>query len=276
METAHERRSRSPCCCSPPLRAGRLRQRCNSVDSDVSSYSHWPAERKPAHLRLRAPAVAAGARRSRQQLLEDAARGALEGAGFTPAADAERAPTSRCSSARASPRNDRSPCDDPFWWRGGLSGTGRSTAAAAVSGGPAVRLRLRAPRYYDSPTYEREVALLIRDRKTGEPLYEARASSDGTSPAIDTLLPAMFEAALKDFPRRRPINPRRVTVADAAGAAAERRALSARRSRGQRAQVVFPALRACFARLRRCAARGRCCAAAPAKRAVVVDQRARW
>ena len=42
---------------------------------------------------------------------------------------------------------------------------------------------------------EREVALLIRDRKNGQLLYEARASNAGPSASIDYLLPAMFEAA---------------------------------------------------------------------------------
>ena len=61
------------------------------------------------------------------------------------------------------------------------------------------------------PTYDREVALLIRDRKTGQPLYEARAVNDGTSPSINALLPAMFEAAMKDFPSAG-VNPRRVVT----------------------------------------------------------------
>jgi hypothetical protein len=65
--------------------------------------------------------------------------------------------------------------------------------------------------YYGGPstTFEREVALLIRDRKTGQLLYEARASNAGPSASIDYLLPAMFEAALKDFPSGGP-NPRSV------------------------------------------------------------------
>jgi hypothetical protein len=60
-------------------------------------------------------------------------------------------------------------------------------------------------------TYEREVALLIRDRHSGQPLYETRASNDGGSPSIQSLLPAMFEAAMKDFPAGS-VTPRRVTT----------------------------------------------------------------
>ena len=61
------------------------------------------------------------------------------------------------------------------------------------------------------PSYEREVAVLIRDKKSGEPLYEARATNDGGSPSINALLGAMYEAALKDFPAGG-ANPRRVTT----------------------------------------------------------------
>ena len=64
---------------------------------------------------------------------------------------------------------------------------------------------------YESQSFEREVALLIRDRRTGQLLYEARANNTGPSPSIDYLLPAMFEAAMKDFPNASPA-PRSVTT----------------------------------------------------------------
>ena len=53
--------------------------------------------------------------------------------------------------------------------------------------------------------------LLIRDRRSGQPVYETRASNQGSSSAINSLLPAMFEAAMKDFPQGG-INPRRVVT----------------------------------------------------------------
>jgi hypothetical protein len=90
--------------------------------------------------------------------------------------------------------------DDPFWWRGPYYGRwGRPFWGPPGFGFP------------PTPIYEREVALLIRDRKSGTPLYEARASNDGTSPGIYALLAAMFEAAMKDFPNGG-INPRQVTT----------------------------------------------------------------
>ena len=64
----------------------------------------------------------------------------------------------------------------------------------------------------DSIRYEREVAVLIRDRATGKPLFEARASNEGnTATAGSGTLAAMFQAALMDFPRLG-INPRQVVV----------------------------------------------------------------
>jgi hypothetical protein len=65
---------------------------------------------------------------------------------------------------------------------------------------------------YSSPQYDREVALLIRDRASGQPLYETRATNDGGYTSGGTaLLAAMYEAALKDFPTPA-VNPRRVSV----------------------------------------------------------------
>jgi hypothetical protein len=52
---------------------------------------------------------------------------------------------------------------------------------------------------------------LIRDRRSGAPLYEARAVSDGYSAGDTSVLGAMFEAALKDFPTPA-VSPRKVVV----------------------------------------------------------------
>jgi hypothetical protein len=62
-----------------------------------------------------------------------------------------------------------------------------------------------------SDRYEHQVALLIRDRASGKPLFEARAVSEGSSQASASTMGAMFEAALTDFPKLG-INPRTVDV----------------------------------------------------------------
>ncbi len=171
----------------------------NRLNSDVSSFSRWPAERKPASYAFERLPSQESMPQS-QQRLEDAARGAIEAAGFTAAANSSDAEFVVQLGARVN-ANDRWIYDDPFWWRGGLyyGRHGRGYWGPGFGMG------------FATPTYEREVAVLIRDRKSGEPLYEARASNDGASPSIESLLPAMFEAALKDFPNGG-VNPRKVTT----------------------------------------------------------------
>ena len=173
----------------------------NTVDSDVSTFSQWPAERKPASYAFeRLPSQQA--RPQEQDQLESSARAALAAAGFTEAPDAKSADVTVQVGARVN-RSDASPYDDPFWWHGGLyySRFGRNPFW-----GPGFGMR-----YYDSPRYDREVAVLIRDRLSNQPLYEAHATNDGTSSGSYALLNALFQAAMKDFPHNG-INPRRVVV----------------------------------------------------------------
>ncbi len=171
----------------------------NSVDSEVSTYSQWPAARKPTTFAFeRLPSQQA--RPQEQAELEGLARPALLAAGFTEVADPAQADTTVQVGARTT-RTDRGYYDDPFWWRG----TFYYSRMGRPYWGPAF------PMMMDSPRYDREVAVLIRDRRTSQPLYEARAASDGLSQGSGALLAAMFRAALKDFPQTG-INPRRVSV----------------------------------------------------------------
>jgi len=108
---------------------------------------------------------------------------------------------------------DRSPFDDPFWY-GGFGAWHRPFASGRFGrpfGAPGWRRGYWGPGY-DFPYYEREVALLIRDKRSGEPLYEAHAASEGTSTGVYSVLPALFVAALKDFPNGGASSPHRVTV----------------------------------------------------------------
>lgn len=45
------------------------------------------------------------------------------------------------------------------------------------------------------------MALLIRDANTGKALYETRVSSDGYNSGGGSLVAAMFDVSMKDFPR---------------------------------------------------------------------------
>jgi hypothetical protein len=51
-----------------------------------------------------------------------------------------------------------------------------------------------------STSYRREVSVLMRDLHTGLVVYETRATSDVPWADTDNVLPAMFEAALQEFP----------------------------------------------------------------------------
>jgi len=174
------------------------------VDSEVSTYSHWPAARQPASFTFeRLPSQQA--RPEQQQKLEDAARPAIEKTGFTPAADPARADFVIQLGARVSATESvYTPFDDPFWWNGGF---GYGYGYGPRFGGYWPGWYSRAER----SRYEREVVVLIRERQSGQPLYEARAVNDSLSPSADGVLPAMFEAALKDFPYGG-VNPRQVTI----------------------------------------------------------------
>jgi hypothetical protein len=176
----------------------------NTLHSEVSTFGPWPAERKPANFVFeRLPSQQQYPQH--QQLLEDAARGALEAAGFRAAADPNDAQYLIQLGARVT-TNDPWIYNEPLFWRGHWRyGTGRwAHPFWGLNGG------FGYPYAY-SPSFEREVALLIRDRRTGQLMYEARADTTGPSAAIDRLLPAMFEAAMKDFPATGP-NPRDVTT----------------------------------------------------------------
>jgi hypothetical protein len=174
-----------------------------SVSADVSSFGEWPAERRPGSYAFeRLPSQQARAAES--EALESSARSALEKAGFTPTADGKEPDVLVQVGARDA-RYVVSPWDDPLWWRGGF-GAWRYGPYVSPRWGVGVHYR------WDSfPRYERQVALLIRDRASGKPLFETRASSEGTTRSDIAMLTAMFEAAMMDFPRLG-MNPRRVVV----------------------------------------------------------------
>ena len=180
----------------------------NNLNNQVSTFGDWPKARKPSTYAFERLPSQQG-QPQRQQMLEDAARGAIEAAGFTPAADSASADYLMQLGARVS-INDPWYYDDPLWWRGGVYWHRHYGRFGPRYFGPGWGPGWWGPSYVD-PNFEREVAVLIRDAKTGQILYEARANNVGPSSGIDYLLPAMFEAAMKDFPTSGP-NPRTVTT----------------------------------------------------------------
>lgn len=173
----------------------------NSVTSEVSSFGEWPTGRAPGSYAFeRLPSQQQ--RAADADALEAAARPALEKAGFKPAAEGSAPDVTVQVGARAT-RSDYGAWNDPLWWHGGFGYWRR---------GPWIGPSWSMSVYASPPRYEREVALLIRDRTTGKPLFEARASSEGGASASLAVTTAMFQAALLDFPKTG-LNPRRINVA---------------------------------------------------------------
>ena len=177
-----------------------------TVSADVSSYGAWPADRKPTTYAFdRLPSQQQSDEASkRQTALEDAARAALERAGFKPAADTKSADILVTLGARVT-AYDPVPWDDPLWWR--WRGRLFSPRYGYVGPGP---WGWRQDPFFDR-RYDRAVAVLLRDRASGEALYEAHSSNEGLTMGSDALLPALFDAALAEFPQ---VNPKshRVSV----------------------------------------------------------------
>lgn len=170
----------------------------NTMHAEIATWGDWPADRKPGRYAFdRLPSQAAQPEAAAR--LEDAARAALEGAGFVPAA-AGQEPDVLVQVAARNARADIEIWADPLWWRGGWL-PGRRVWVEP----------LWWPELHARTRYEREVALLLRDAESGKPLYEARASNEGANAGGSALQQALFRAALADFPRTGP-NPRQVTV----------------------------------------------------------------
>ena len=189
----------------------------HNIDADVSSFSRWPAGRGPATYAFeRLPSQQAQPQQA--QMLEDAARRAIEGAGLVAAPEGGAPDVTVQLGARIT-ETGLSPYDDPFWYGGMYPwhrpfGYGRyGRPYWGPYGGPYGGLGwYRGYGGYYSPYYDREAAVLIRDKRSGEPLYEARAQSQGPTTGLTTVLPALFIAAMKDFPAGSATNPHRITV----------------------------------------------------------------
>ncbi len=172
-----------------------------SVSSEVSTFGDWPQARKPTTFRFeRLPSQQS--QPTQQQAVEDSARKALEAAGFAVAPDSAEPDVLVQVGVRVS-RTEFSPWDDPLWWNGGFGYWRRRPWGGAGWWG--------YPPPLNSTRFDREVAVLIRDRTEGKPLYEAHARNDGSSAGSAELIDAMFAAALKDFPAVG-LNPRTVVV----------------------------------------------------------------
>ena len=168
-----------------------------TVTSEVSTYGEWPDARGAgSYVIERLPSQQAASKQ--QDDIEQAAHQALQAAGFKPAVDGATPDVVVQIGARVT-RYDRAPWDDPLWWHPyGVRWAGPAWPGPASPFWSPWSFRWR----YDYRTeYLREVGVLLRDKATGQPLYEARARNDGITAGGPAVISAMFTAALKDFPK---------------------------------------------------------------------------
>jgi len=171
-----------------------------SLSSEVSSYGTWPTSRNPGSFVFeRLPSQQADV--ASQDKLEAAAEPALASAGFNKADDAAKAEFTVQVSAHVvnmPPRYIDRP--GPYWYPsiGGWWGSG---------GWSGFSLGIMV----EPSTNQVQVDLLVRDRKTSQVLYETHAVREQNTGYVDKVLPAMFAAAMKDFPQAS-AGPKVVTV----------------------------------------------------------------
>ncbi|CAN5767807.1 hypothetical protein BH09PSE5_BH09PSE5_08530 [soil metagenome] len=169
----------------------------SGVTSDVSSYSSWPSGRSPGSYvfeRLPSQVQQAG-----QDDLEQAARAALTKAGFTEA------------------KSDNAEYNVQLGSRVGQNGAGSGTGIGIGGGfgsggrssfsGVGIGLSFGGGRSFQ----ERDLSIVIRDRKTAQTLFESTAHNDGSASQDARTTEAMFAAALTDFPNSA-VNPRRIVI----------------------------------------------------------------
>lgn len=172
----------------------------NTVNAEVSTFGSWPVGRAAGTFVIeRLPSQQAQRDLSEQEELEQGARAALQRVGFVPAAEGTPADVVVQIGARIT-QLDRNVWDDPFWWRGPFGGRLYAPWAGPYGYAPWGPFPYR----YESREYLREVAVLIRDRASGEALYEAHARSDGITQGGTPLLAALYTAALQGFPATQP------------------------------------------------------------------------
>ncbi|MBB4845964.1 hypothetical protein HNP55_004518 [Paucibacter oligotrophus] len=185
-----------------------------TVSSEVATYGSWAEARKPGSFAFdRLPSQQENGQVSALQArMEDSARAALQKAGFTEAPEPKSADYLVSLGARIQAQ-DRAPWDDPLWWRwhGSYSSWRFGYGPGAWPYRSGFGLGFAYPVDVMDRRFDRSVAVLIRDRQSAEPLFEARASNEGATQGDAGLLGAMFSAALSEFPKVDP-KPRRVSV----------------------------------------------------------------
>jgi hypothetical protein len=169
------------------------------LDNQVQSFSSLTALPAPASYRFeRLPSQ----QTPQQGQLEALADGPLFKAGL------RRDDASPRYAVQVNARVNRvlSPYADPWDWGGWGWGWGIGAHHRGIGigfGGPFGRM--------EQPWFQREVSIIVREIATNRVVFESRANNDGPWMDNNSVLPAMFDAALNGFPNP-PQGPRRVDI----------------------------------------------------------------
>jgi hypothetical protein len=171
------------------------------VESDVRAFTVRQAITVPATYRFE-QLPSQQAMPEQRSLLEDLVQAELDKVGMH---RVNTAPQYSVSFELRVHRDPRAPWDEPAFGPGFYTGFPIMTRHGLVYPYP-------GPFYAPSmPWYRREVSLLMRRLADGELVFETHANSDGYWSDDAAVVPAMFEAALRDFPN--PLQgPRRVNI----------------------------------------------------------------
>ncbi|MEP6969316.1 MAG: DUF4136 domain-containing protein [Betaproteobacteria bacterium] len=171
------------------------------IDSEVHAYTVPPGVSVPATYRFE-QLLSQQARPTQRNQLEDMVQTELDKVGMR--RDDTAAQYSVSFELRVH-RDPRSPWDDPGYGAGFFRGFPIVTRHGVVYPYP-------GPYFVaEMPWYRREVSLLMRRLSDGGLVFETHASSDGYWADDAAVIPAMFEAALRDFPNPPP-GPRQVNI----------------------------------------------------------------
>lgn len=99
---------------------------------------------------------------------------------------------------------------DPWGYRSPRPYFGSISIGHGVPWGSGVGVGM-GMRFPPTPHYRREVSLILRDLKSGQVVYETRASHDGPWSDSTLIFATLFRAALANFPNP-PAGPQRVNI----------------------------------------------------------------
>jgi len=168
------------------------------LENNVQAFSGLPAlPASPTYRFERLPSQQALPAQQAQTALEALADPALHRAGL------RRDDANPQYSVQVTARIQRalSPWADPWEW--GAWGGGFGYGPGWGFGHPFPRM--------EQPWFQREVAVVVRELATNRVVFESRAANDGPWLDNNTVLAAMFDAALQGFPNT-PSGTRRVNI----------------------------------------------------------------